>query len=468
MSYFILTDTSANLPTPVCEEWELERMPFAYILDGKEYTCMDTENFDDKEYYGKLRSGVRATTSMVAQEAYYEAMTRRAANGDDVLYIGMSSGISGAYAASESASKRVREENPNVRIETFDTRGASLGEGLLVLEAARMRKAGASMDEVLAMLRNYRSRMQQVFTVDDLMHLQRGGRVSRVTAMVGSVLQIKPILESDELGRIIEDQIARSTDAIVICGTTGECSTMTDEEQLAAIKYTVDLVSHRVPVIAGAGSNDTDHGCALAAKSAACGADALLLVTPYYNKTSQAGLVAHFTAMAEAGGIPVILYNVPSRTGLNIAPETAKELSRHPLINGIKEASGNIGQVAKIAALCGDELNIYSGNDDQVVPLLSLGGKGVISVVSNVKPELVHNCCKAWFDGDTAKARELQLEMLPLCDALFCEVNPIPVKYAMNVLGWEAGECRLPLVEPGDAHKEQIEQALQAAGLIKE
>ena len=137
-------------------------------------------------------------------------------------------------------------------------------------------------------------------------------------------------------------------------------------------------------------------------------------------------------------------------------------------INGIKEASGNIGQVAKIAALCGDELNIYSGNDDQVVPLLSLGGKGVISVVSNVKPELVHNCCKAWFDGDTAKARELQLEMLPLCDALFCEVNPIPVKYAMNVLGWEAGECRLPLVEPSDAHKEQIEQALQAAGLIKE
>ena len=145
-----------------------------------------------------------------------------------------------------------------------------------------------------------------------------------------------------------------------------------------------------------------------------------------------------------------------------------RELSKHPLINGIKEASGNIGQVAKIAALCGDELNIYSGNDDQVVPLLSLGGKGVISVVSNVKPELVHNCCKAWFDGDTAKARELQLEMLPLCDALFCEVNPIPVKYAMNVLGWEAGECRLPLVEPGDAHKEQIEQALQAAGLIKE
>ena len=202
MSYSILTDTSANLPAPVCEEWELVRVPFAYILDGKEYTCMETEIFDDRDYYGKLRSGVRATTSMVAQETYYEAMTRCAAQGD-VLYIGMSSGISGAYGASEAAAARVREEIPNVRIETFDTRGASLGEGLLVLEAARMRKAGASMDEVLALLRNYRSRMQQVFTVDDLMHLQRGGRVSRVTAMVGSVLQIKPILESDEQGRII-------------------------------------------------------------------------------------------------------------------------------------------------------------------------------------------------------------------------------------------------------------------------
>ena len=271
----------------------------------------------------------------------------------------------------------------------------------------------------------------------------------------------------DELSRIIEDQIARGTDAIVICGTTGECSTMTDEEQLAAIKFAVDTVNHRVPVIAGAGSNDTDHGCALAAKSAACGADALLLVTPYYNKTTQAGLVAHFTAMAEAGGIPVILYNVPSRTGLNITPETALELSRNPLINGIKEASGNISQVAKIAQLCGDELNIYSGNDDQVVPLLALGGKGVISVVSNVKPELVHNCCKAFFDGDTAKAREMQLEMLPLCDALFCEVNPIPVKWAMNRLGWNAGDCRLPLVAPSAAVQAQLETAMQEFGLLK-
>ena len=270
----------------------------------------------------------------------------------------------------------------------------------------------------------------------------------------------------DALRQIIEDQIARGTDAIVICGTTGECSTMTDQEQLATIKFAVDTVAHRVPVVAGAGSNDTAHGCALAAGAAACGADALLMVTPYYNKTSQAGLVAHFTAMAEAGGIPVILYNVPSRTGVNIKPETAKKLSEHPLVNGIKEASGNIAQVAQIAALCGDDLNIYSGNDDQVVPLLSLGGKGVISVVSNIAPTLVHDCCKAWFDGDTAEARRLQLEMLPLSDAMFCDVNPIPVKYAMNLLGWEAGKCRLPLVEPGDAQKAKIEQTLRMHGLL--
>ena len=272
----------------------------------------------------------------------------------------------------------------------------------------------------------------------------------------------------EELGRIIEDQIARGTDAIIICGTTGECSTMVDAEQIKTIQYAVDTVAHRVPVIAGAGSNDTAHGCALAKEAAACGADALLMVTPYYNKTSQDGLVAHFTAMAEAGGIPVILYNVPSRTGLNIAPATAKKLSAHPLVNGIKEASGNIAQVAQIAALCGDELNIYSGNDDQIVPLLSLGGKGVISVVSNIAPKLVHDCCAAWFAGDTAQARKLQLEMLPLSDAMFCDVNPIPVKYAMNLLGWKAGKCRMPLVEPNETKKAAIEKALRTAGLLQE
>ena len=271
----------------------------------------------------------------------------------------------------------------------------------------------------------------------------------------------------DELGRIVEDQIARGTDAIVICGTTGECSTMTDEEQLAAIKYTVDLVNHRVPVIAGAGSNDTDHGCALAAKSAACGADALLLVTPYYNKTSQAGLVAHFTAMAEAGGIPVILYNVPSRTGLNIAPETAKELSKHPLINGIKEASGNIGQVAKIAALCGDELNIYSGNDDQVVPMMSLGAKGVVSVAANLVPEVMVQMSHLCLEGRFREAAALQIKYTDLIDALFLEVNPIPIKTALNLAGYEVGSLRLPLCAMSDGHLETLRRAMESAHLLQ-
>ena len=271
----------------------------------------------------------------------------------------------------------------------------------------------------------------------------------------------------DELGRIVEDQIARGTDAIVICGTTGECSTMTDEEQLAAIKYTVDLVSHRVPVIAGAGSNDTDHGCALAAKSAACGADALLMVTPYYNKATPEGLLAHYSAVAGAVHIPVIAYNVPSRTGVDIPVEVYTRLSRIPNLAGVKEASSSISKIAKLCAACPD-FPVWSGNDDQAVAVMSLGGQGVISVLSNVAPVETQAMAQAALAGDFDTAAALQAELLPLIELLFCEVNPIPVKYAMNVLGWEAGECRLPLVEPGDAHKEQIEQALQAAGLIKE
>jgi 4-hydroxy-tetrahydrodipicolinate synthase len=270
----------------------------------------------------------------------------------------------------------------------------------------------------------------------------------------------------DELGRIVDDQIQKGTDAIIICGTTGECATLTDEEHLACIEVAVQTAAHRIPVIAGTGSNDTDHGCGMSHQAAQLGADAVLLVTPYYNKTSQAGLVRHFTVMAEAAGIPAILYNVPSRTGVNIAPETARILSEHPLINGLKEASGNISQVAHIAALCGDDLVLYSGNDDQIVPLMALGGKGVISVVSNVAPALVHNCCQAWLDGDVQKARQLQLEMLPLCDAMFCDVNPIPVKYAMGLLGWQAGECRLPLVAPDKAKQKQIAEALRQAKLL--
>ena len=272
----------------------------------------------------------------------------------------------------------------------------------------------------------------------------------------------------DKMKELIEFQIANDTDALIICGTTGEASTMSDEVQIECIRFAKEVAAGRVPIIAGAGSNDTAHCIALAQGCEKAGADAVLLVTPYYNKATQKGLILHYTAVANSINIPIILYNVPGRTGCNIAPKTVAELAKVKNIVAVKEASGNLSQVAEIAALVGPDFDIYSGNDDQILPVLSLGGKGVISVVSNVKPELVHNCCKAWFDGDTAKARELQLEMLPLCDALFCEVNPIPVKYAMNVLGWEAGECRLPLVEPGDAHKEQIEQALQAAGLIKE
>lgn len=270
----------------------------------------------------------------------------------------------------------------------------------------------------------------------------------------------------DELGRIIEDQIARGTDAIVICGTTGECSTMTDEEQLAAIKFTVDTVSHRVPVIAGAGSNDTDHGCALAAKSAECGADALLLVTPYYNKTTQAGLIAHFTAMADAAGIPVILYNVPSRTGLSFTAETYRILSQHPRINGTKEASGNFSLLAETMAFCGDELNVWSGNDDQTVPMLALGAKGLISVTANLVPEPMAELTHSYFRGEIEEARELQLSYLPLMKALFSQVNPIPIKAAMAELGLDSGSLRRPLWAMDKKPCKELRETLAAFGLL--
>ena len=270
----------------------------------------------------------------------------------------------------------------------------------------------------------------------------------------------------EEFGRIIEDQIAGHTDAIVVCGTTGESATMPDAEHLSVIDYCVKKVNHRIPVIAGTGSNDTAHGIHLTQSAEKLGADAVLLVTPYYNKTSQQGLIQHFTALANATSLPCILYNVPSRTGVNILPETAYELSKLPNINAIKEASGNIAQVAKIAQLCGDALNIYSGNDDQIVPLLALGGKGVISVLSNVAPRETHEICQKWFDGDIAASLAAQLKYLPLCEALFCDVNPIPVKCAMNQLGYQAGSCRLPLVDTSKANQERIHNALHTAGLL--
>lgn len=264
----------------------------------------------------------------------------------------------------------------------------------------------------------------------------------------------------EELGRLIDYQIEHGTDAIVICGTTGESSCMTDQEHIDCIAYAVKRTNGRVPVIAGTGSNDTAYACELSREAERLGADALLQVTPYYNKTSQRGLITHFTKIADATRLPVILYSVPSRTGVNILPETCRILSEHPNIAAIKEASGNISQVAQIRALCGDELQVYSGNDDQIVPILSLGGSGVISVLSNVLPQETHDICQKYFDGDTAGACALQLELLELINGLFMDVNPIPVKAAMNLLGWAAGPCRLPLVPLTEAQTSRLQALL--------
>ncbi len=271
----------------------------------------------------------------------------------------------------------------------------------------------------------------------------------------------------DALGRLIDFNIDNGTDAIVICGTTGESSTMTDEEHIECIRYAVEKTAKRVPVIAGTGSNHTEYAVNLSKKAQELGADALLCVTPYYNKTSQAGLVAHFTAIANAVTIPIILYSVPSRTGVNITPETCVELSKIENIVAIKEASGNISQIAKIAAMCGDDLAIYSGNDDQIVPVMSLGGKGVISVLSNCLPFETHEICQLCLDGDFKTANEKFLRLLDFANTLFCDVNPIPVKEALNYMGFEAGPCRLPLVEMNDKNKELLKESMRKLSIIK-
>ncbi len=270
----------------------------------------------------------------------------------------------------------------------------------------------------------------------------------------------------DELGRIIEDQIAGGTDSIVICGTTGEASTMPDAEHLAAIEYTVKKVNGRVPVVAGTGSNETAHAIELSTKAQELGVDAVLTVTPYYNKASQKGLVKHFSAIANSIDIPVILYNVPSRTGVNISIGALKELAKVENIVAIKEASGNISYTAQVAAEV-PELYIYSGNDDMIVPIMSLGGKGVISVVSNVMPKETHDICRYCLDGNYDAARELQLKMLDLINNLFIEVNPIPVKTAMNLMGYNAGNLRLPLCEMEEKNLEILKGSMRNLGLIK-
>ena len=272
----------------------------------------------------------------------------------------------------------------------------------------------------------------------------------------------------DRLGQIIDNQIENGTDAIVICGTTGESATMTDQEHVDCIEYAVKRVNGRVPVVAGAGSNHTSYAVWMSKEAKRVGADALLHVTPYDNKTSQTGLIRHFNAVADATDLPVILYNVPSRTGVNITPATYRELAKHPNIVAAKEASGNISQIAQIAQACGDELDLYSGNDDQIVPLLSLGAKGVISVLSNIMPRETHDICRLFFEGKIAESCALQLKLLPLINALFSDVNPIPVKEAMNMMGWECGECRLPLVSMQPQAKEHLRVLMQEQGLVKE
>ena len=265
-------------------------------------------------------------------------------------------------------------------------------------------------------------------------------------------------------GELIEEQIAGGTDAIVVAGTTGEASTMTDDEHVEIIRFTVEKIAKRIPVIAGTGSNDTGYAIELSKAAEKAGADALLQVTPYYNKTSQRGLIAHFNAIANAVNIPIILYNVPSRTGMSITLETYIELAKTPNIVAVKEASGNLSLVAKIAAHT--DLDIYSGNDDQILPVLSLGGKGVISVSSNVIPREKHNMVAYYLEGRVAEALELQKKYLDMENALFMDVNPIPVKEAMNLMGMKVGECRLPLVKMEDAKIEALKAELKKVNLI--
>ena len=266
--------------------------------------------------------------------------------------------------------------------------------------------------------------------------------------------------------RILEDQIARGTDAIVVAGTTGEAATLTHEEHCDLVAHAVQTVAGRVPVIAGTGSNDTAYGIELSRAACDAGADALLLVTPYYNKATPKGLIKNFLETAEATNKPIILYNVPSRTGVNIPLSVYKELAKHERIVAVKEASGNISAVAALAAECGKDLDIYSGNDDQIVPILSLGGKGVISVLSNVMPKETHDIVADYLGGNAARATEMQLKLLDLIDALFCEVNPVPAKTAMAMLGFCTEEFRLPLCEMEDATRARLTAAMKKHGLL--
>ena len=271
----------------------------------------------------------------------------------------------------------------------------------------------------------------------------------------------------DKLEEILEEQIAGGTDAIVICGTTGEAATMSHEEHLSVIKYGCEVVKGRIPVVAGTGSNCTREAVYMSQKAEEVGADGVLLVTPYYNKATQNGLIAHFTTIAESIKIPALLYHIPGRTGVTMKPETIVSLCKNvPNIVGVKEASGNFSSIATMMSMADGCIDVYSGNDDQIVPLLSMGGKGVISVLSNVAPRQTHEICQKFFDGDVKGSAQMQLDAIPLISALFSEVNPIPVKAAMNMMGKEVGPLRLPLTEMEDAHKEVLKQAMKAYGIL--
>ena len=295
--------------------------------------------------------------------------------------------------------------------------------------------------------------------------------MSKQTIFTGSGVAIVTPMKADgsvnyeKYRELIEWQIESGTDAIIACGTTGESSTLTHEEHIGVMRAAVEQAAGRIPVISGTGSNDTAYCIELSQEAEKLGADALLLVTPYYNKTSQRGLVAHYTAVAEAVNLPILLYNVPSRTGVDIKPETVAALSKHPNIVAVKEANGNISSAAQVAALC--DIDIYSGNDDQIVPLLSLGGKGVISVMANVEPRRTHDIVAKWMAGDVEGSRALQLELLELASAMFMDVNPIPVKEAMNLMGLDVGECRLPLYGMDDAAKSKLASVLRKYRLMK-
>lgn len=271
----------------------------------------------------------------------------------------------------------------------------------------------------------------------------------------------------DKLEENLEEQIAGGTDAIVICGTTGEASTMSPEEHLSVIKYGCEVVKGRIPVVAGTGANCTREAVYMSQKAEEAGADGVLLVTPYYNKATQNGLIAHFTTIAEAIKIPALLYHIPGRTGVTMKPETIVSLCKNvPNIVGVKEASGNFSSIATMMNMADGCIDVYSGNDDQIVPLLSMGGKGVISVLSNVAPKQTHDICQKFFDGDVKGSLQMQLDAIPLISALFSEVNPIPVKAAMNMMGKEVGPLRLPLTEMEDAHKEVLKQAMKSYGIL--